>query len=207
MFTGIIEAVGTLTRCDRSPAGSRLSVSVPGDWELKTGESVAVNGICLTVTEHRRGEASFDAAAATMEKTTLGSWRPSTPVNLERALRPDSRLGGHWVCGHVEGVARLLGRRSSGQAFFWLLEAPAALASRIVPEGSVALDGTSLTVASARGTVFEVCLIPQTLKDTILGSRREGGLLNLETDILSKYASGARPSRITEDFLREHGFL
>lgn len=207
MFTGIVEAVGKVRQVERTPFGLRLSIAVPAAWELKTGESVAVDGVCLTVTRSGSGEASFDAAPATLRKTTLGSWRTGTAVNLERALRADARLGGHMVSGHVEGTARLIRSKPSGGACVWELEAPAGLAAGIVAQGSVTLDGVSLTAASVRGRRFEVCLIPQTLKDTTLGARRAGAPLNLETDLLARYARPERKGGITEGFLREHGFL
>jgi len=206
MFTGIIEAVGVIRRIERTHSGARLSVLVPEDWELRPGESVCVSGICLTVTAFKPKEASFDAASATLAKTTLALWRNSTRVNLERAMKADSRMGGHWVAGHVEGTARLLRRKGSGGSSVWELEAPAG-APKLVQEGSVALDGVSLTVSALRGAAFEVCLIPQTLSATTLSARREGDRLNLETDLLAKYARPQRQSGVTEAFLREHGFL
>lgn len=207
MFAGIVEAVGALSRVERAPFGARLRVLVPKDWTLARGESVAVNGVCLSVTGSRPGEASFDAAPATFEKTTLPLWRAPRPVNLERALRADSRLGGHWVTGHVGGTALLQRRRPAGGAWVWELEAPAGPAARLVPEGSVTLDGVSLTVSALRGLRFEVVLIPQTLESTALGALREGSRLNLETDVLSKAPPPAAAGGVSEEFLRANGFL
>ncbi|MDR7415234.1 MAG: riboflavin synthase [Armatimonadota bacterium] len=184
MFTGIVEEVGRIA--DR--AGNRLWIRaerVVGD--LGVGSSIAVDGVCLTVVDLRPPAFAVDLSPATLHRTTLGLRQPGDPVNLERPLLATGRVGGHFVQGHVDGVGQVVGLRREGESAWMELTAPPEVARYLVPRGSVAVDGVSLTVADAGEEAFSVCLIPYTLRHTTLGERRPGDPVNLEADILAKY--------------------
>jgi riboflavin synthase len=200
MFTGIIETVGNV----RSVSGKALEVFVPGDWALSDGESVAVNGACLTVTAHRPGLAVFAVSPETFSRTTLGRLKAGAAVNLERALAVGARLGGHFVTGHIDGTARLISVRDDGNSK--ILEVANSAGAVMVEKGSVALDGISLTVYDVGPASFKAAVIPHTWANTALKHLKPGGLLNIEYDILGKYAAAKTPG-ITRDFLKENGFL
>lgn len=200
MFTGIIEAVEKV----RAVSPSTLEVSVPGAWRLEDGESVAVNGACLTVVSFAPGAAGFAVSPETFSKTTLGALRAGSVVNLERALAVGARLGGHFVTGHIDGTARLLAVRDEGNSR--VVEVERDSASVMVEKGSVALDGISLTVFDVGPRSFKAAVIPHTWDHTALKGRKPGDRLNIEYDILGKYAS-ARSGGITREFLRENGFI
>lgn len=202
MFTGLVEAIGGIKAVSRGG----LEITVPSAWELAAGESVAVSGACLTVTVPGRGLAAFSVSPETFSKTRLGALKPGARVNLERALAVGARLGGHFVTGHVDGAARLLSVRDDGNSR--LLELERGADAVMVEKGSVALDGVSLTVYEVKPSSFKVSVIPHTWENTTLKDLKPGALLNVEYDILGKYAAaGAKPSRITPDFLKESGFL
>ena len=192
MFTGLIEAVGSVREAVRRAGGLRIAVELRGLADgLKVGDSVCVSGCCLTATAIRGGGlVEFDAVAETVARTWFGDLRPGHRVNLERALKLGQRLGGHLVQGHVDGIARLRARRGGGpeggQALFDL-EADPALTEDMLEKGSVALDGVSLTLTSVSRGRFSVALIPHTLAVTTLGERRENDALNLETDLIGKW--------------------
>lgn len=193
MFTGIVEALGqveAVTPSDRG--GRRLALRVPEEptWRLVLGESVAVSGACLTVVAAAPGRLEFDLAQETLRVTTLGGLRPGDVVNLERPLRVDGRLGGHLVLGHVDGVGRVTGRRSEGDGAWLEVSVPPGLRSLVIPRGSVAVDGVSLTVAEVARKGFGVALIPHTLAATTLGRRGPGDPVNLEMDVIGKYVRG-----------------
>ncbi|RME24950.1 MAG: riboflavin synthase [Deltaproteobacteria bacterium] len=210
MFTGIVEDIGRVIRTERVAAGALLQVESSLDpASMKPGDSVAVNGACLTVTRIVNGTLSFDVGPETLRATTLGRIGPGHRVHLERALRVGGRLGGHLVTGHVDGVGRLLRRRPVGNNLELEFEAPPEVVPYLVPKGSVAVDGVSLTVNSPSGGRFSVTLVPHTLERTLLGRLREGDRVNLEGDIIGKYVRHFVPGGggITEDFLSEHGFL
>jgi len=200
MFTGIIETVQKI----RSISSGKLEVRVPGDWRLADGESVAVNGACLTVTGFKPGLAVFAMSPQTAARTTLRLLKAGTAVNLERALAVGARLGGHFVTGHVDGAARLLKVRDDGNSR--ILEVEKGEGAVMVEKGSVALDGVSLTVYDVAGASFKASVIPHTWDNTALKNLKPGSLLNIEYDILGKYASLKAPG-ITKDFLKENGFL
>jgi riboflavin synthase len=188
MFTGIVESMGTITSVDESGAQAKITISSPGFGEdLQHGESVAVNGVCLTVAR-RSGEAWIaDVMRITRETTTLGEATAGQRVNLERALRADDRMGGHIVQGHVDGVATLV-RRDSGVEWDDLtFTVPPEVERYVVLKGSICLDGVSLTVAALDGRDVTVSLIPTTLTDTILGALAVGDRVNVEVDVLAKY--------------------
>ena len=193
MFTGITEALGTVTAITgpagpHSPPGAgtgRITVAVP--WPLTAGESVAVNGVCLTAVGDGERVLIADIMARTLEATTLGRLRRGDPVNLERALRAGDRLGGHLVQGHVDGVAVLVGSNPAADRTELTFEAAPEIARYLVGRGSVALDGVSLTVADCRGSVLTVGLIPSTLRLTTLGRLRPGDEVNIETDPIARH--------------------
>lgn len=191
MFTGIVERTGRV-----AAPGRRLTVET-GWHDLKPGESVAVSGVCLTVARLDGDRAGFDVVPETVSRTTLGRLRRGDRVNLERALRAGDRLSGHIVQGHVDGTGRVA--RTGGTP---RIETP--LASQLVPKGSVAVDGVSLTVVEALPGSFTVALIPVTRRITTLGRLRKGQPVNIEVDVMMKRER--RPSRITMDFLRKAGF-
>jgi len=160
--------------------------------ELALGESVANSGACLTVVERGGGLVGFDAVPETLARTIIGGWRPGTRVNLERALRLSDRLGGHLVAGHVDAVGEVLARKPEGQGARLTISLPPALAPLVAEKGSVAIDGVSLTVASAGRDRFEVALIPETLARTTLGEATPGRLVNLEADVVARHVARLR---------------
>lgn len=189
MFTGIVEELGTVTSLEASPAGMRLVVRA-GDVVAGAGagDSIAVNGACLTIVDLNSGMFATDLTAETLRRTTLRSLRPGDRVNLERPLRLDQRLGGHLVQGHVDGIGRITAREPDGNGVWMEIAPPGGLMRYLAEKGSVAIDGVSLTVAGIQdGSRFAVALIPHTLAVTTLGRRGCGNEVNIEVDILSKY--------------------
>lgn len=190
MFTGIVEALGRVEALRRVGQGWRLAVRPPAGqgWALDPGESVAVSGVCLTVVETDPGRGlAFDLAEETLRVTTLGDLAVDDPVNLERPLRLDGRLGGHLVLGHVDGVGKVAAVHAEGEGRRLTVEVPASLRPLLIPKGSVTVDGVSLTVAGLADLAFEVALIPHTLAVTTLGMRGAGARVNLEMDVVGKY--------------------
>jgi riboflavin synthase len=189
MFTGIVEELGEVVAIDATADSARLTVRGPlVTADARHGDSIAVNGVCLTVTDDA-GDGTFtaDVMRESLDRTTLGSLRPGDPVNLERAVRVDGRLGGHVVQGHVDGVGRVLERTPGERWETVRFAVPAALARYVAEKGSVAVDGVSLTVAGVDDEEFTVGLIPTTLAATTLGRARPGTPVNLEVDVLAKY--------------------
>jgi riboflavin synthase len=193
MFTGIVERIGRVLR-----PGRRLVVQT-GFRDLVPGESVAVNGVCLTVARLQDDQAGFDLVPETLARTNLGRLRRGSAVNLERALRLGERLSGHIVQGHVDGTGRVLEVRP-------LLKIGTPLAPELVSKGSIAVDGVSLTVVDVEPDAFTVALIPTTRRRTTLGRLKKGDLVNLELDILAKLVRRRSPSRITREWLKRAGF-
>jgi riboflavin synthase len=188
MFTGLVETQGTVDHVADDGAGGRvLTVSADFAAELSLGESVAVEGVCLTVVERGGGRFAFQAGPETLRRTTLGDLAAGDRVNLERSLRLGDRLGGHLVQGHVDGVGTVAARVPQGDWETVWFTAPADLAKFLVSKGSVAVDGVSLTVVDVEDDRFSVALIPHTLAVTTLGFKRPGASVNLEMDILAKY--------------------
>lgn len=188
MFTGIVEELGTVQRVDDQGDAIRLRVAasvVLTDAGL--GDSIAVNGCCLTVAQVDGGVWTADVMRETLDKTGLGSVGPGDRVNLERAVTPERRLGGHIVQGHVDGVGEILDRSPSEHWDLVTISLPARLAKYVVDKGSIAVDGVSLTVVEAGPDRFTVSLIPETLQRTTLGTRRPGDTVNLEVDIIAKH--------------------
>lgn len=211
MFTGIIEEVGAVAR--RSGADLAIvarKVLSEGPRALKEGDSVAVNGACLTVVAAAEGSFVVQLSPETIERTTLGQLRPGDALNLERALALGDRIHGHFVQGHVDGVGRVRSIQQQGEFSLWRFQAPHEVVRYLVPKGSVAVDGISLTVVDPSGDTFGVAVIPATLRNTTLHTRGPGDPVNLEADILGKhifhYLARERPQGLTRELLARHGF-
>ncbi|HSC25939.1 MAG TPA: riboflavin synthase [Vicinamibacterales bacterium] len=187
MFTGLIEAVGTVESLTAAPAGSRLRVAAPLAGELSPGESLAINGVCLTVVATGDGSLQADVSPETLRVSSLGFLGPGALVNLERPLRADARLGGHFVQGHVDATGTIERLRPDGDSYWLTIAFPPGLAPYIVRKGSIAVDGISLTVAGLAGGRFDVQIIPFTFQRTNLRAARVKTVVNLECDILGKY--------------------
>ena len=217
MFTGLIETVQALKSNVSSKAGRRITIPLgPLVEDAKLGDSICVNGVCLTISELTGELGVFDVMAETVRVSTIGQWKTLEPVNLERALTAQSRLGGHWVQGHVDGVGKVRQiDQGKGQFKIWM-EAERGLLDLMIPKGSVAVDGVSLTIVEVCERQFSVSLIPTTLKETNLGRRNKNDMVNLETDIIGKWIKkrldqvlpvGAKGGALTAEKLREQGFI
>jgi riboflavin synthase len=188
MFTGLVETLGLVEQIVPEGPGRRLVLSAPSLIDgSHVGDSIAINGACLTVVEIAGQILSFQAGPETLRLTNLGELRPGDRVNLERSLKVGDRLGGHVVQGHVDGLGHIAERRREGEWEFVAFSCPAALAEQMVPKGSVAVDGISLTLVEVGPERFSLALIPHTLDVTTLGFKKVGDSVNLETDILAKY--------------------
>lgn len=206
MFTGIIEEVGAISR----RSGSELAIMAHKIVEgLRLGDSVSVDGACLTVAAFVDGGFVVQVSPETYSRTTLGRLRAGHAVNLERALAMGDRLGGHLVLGHVDGVGRVESVTDQGDFQLWRFRAPDEVAKYLVPKGSVSIDGISLTVVEPRGDAFSVAIIPTTLRETTLSAKRAGDPVNMEADIIGKhvyhYVRGGKGG-ITEETLSRYGF-
>ncbi|HEX7057573.1 MAG TPA: riboflavin synthase [Bacilli bacterium] len=217
MFTGIIEEMGTLKAIQRQ--GDTLYITVAANsvlHDLHMGDSIAVNGVCLTVVSFDAHAFSADVMPETFRRTNLANLRPKDRVNLERALSPNGRFGGHIVQGHIDGVGVITEKQAVGNAvMFTIVPQDAALMKHIVAKGSIAIDGISLTVVFADDEKFGVSIIPHTLAHTVLQDKGKGATVNIETDILGKYierllhfssAKSAESGGLSLEFLVEHGF-
>lgn len=216
MFTGIIQAVGTIAAIESRGDDARVRIDT-GKLELdgvRPGDSIAVSGVCLTAVELPGNGFFADVSGETLACTTLGDLSTGSAVNLEKALTPDTPLGGHLVSGHVDGVGEVIERRADGRSERMRIRAPDALARYIAGKGSICVDGVSLTVNNVEGATFDLNIVPHTLAETTLDDFDPGRRVNLEVDIIARYLErlllGDRAaqagSRITEGFLREHGF-
>jgi riboflavin synthase len=218
MFTGIIEAVGEIRAAEPKGGDLRLRVAT-GALDLsdvQLGDSIATNGVCLTVVALPGDGYWADVSLETLANTTLTQWRVGRAVNLEKALTPTTRLGGHLVSGHVDGVGEVISRHTDGRSWRFRLRAPKALAKYIAHKGSITVDGTSLTVNAVDGDEFELNIVPHTLEKTVMGTYKAGTPVNLEVDLLARYLerlllgdNAAEPGAaggISMAFLAEHGF-
>ncbi len=209
MFTGLVETLGSITSLKNIGNGIRLSLQPSTSFELNTGDSVSVNGVCLTVTK-QDSDVSFDVSPETMKSTNLGELKVSDKVNLERALRLSDRLGGHIVTGHVDDVGKIINKKPVGEYTFYTFEAPPEILKYTVKKGSIAIDGISLTVIELDNRSFSVAIIPHTLTATNLGSKGIGDKVNLEVDIMGKYVEkllGKKdPDSGLMELLKEEGF-
>ncbi|MCA9622953.1 MAG: riboflavin synthase [Myxococcales bacterium] len=222
MFTGLVEAVGEVARLSRRGPEAQIRVTLPkrllDDAPLELGESIAIDGVCLTVTTIHADGFDADASSETLAVTTLGALSSGSKVNVERACRPDTRLGGHLVLGHVDGVGRITRLDPSGDAILFGVEAPEALSRYLAPKGSVAVAGVSLTINRLVGeSGIEIMLVPHTLAETSLSRAKVGDAVNLEVDVLARYVArqlewagllgpGKRDARLM-DALERGGFL
>ncbi|MGN0580144.1 MAG: riboflavin synthase [Ruminococcus sp.] len=216
MFTGIIEETGTVRTVRRGAVTSFIEVEAEKIFsDLHIGDSVAVNGVCLTVTEMGGGTFRADVMNETLKRSSLGSLSLGSRVNLERAMAADGRFGGHIVSGHIDGTGTISDIKRDGIAIWYTVAATPEIMRYIVEKGSIAIDGISLTVAGRTDSSFSVSVIPHTAEQTILSQKKNGDIVNLENDIIGKYverligtkdASDGAESKITAQFLARHGF-
>ena len=221
MFTGIVEEIGVVRGVVSGSEWGSISIGARRVLEgTRRGDSIAVNGVCLTVTALSRDGFTADVMAETLRRSNLGALKAGEAVNLERAMAADSRFGGHIVSGHVDNFGEIVDRSQEGSAFWLTLSAPPDLLELVVEKGSITLDGVSLTVAARTENTFSVSLIPTTQMDTTLLRKRPGDKINLEADVIGKYVRALlhksapagepvqqpRESRLTEEFLRRNGF-
>jgi riboflavin synthase len=217
MFTGIIQSVGTLRRLE--PRGGDVRISIASGKlpmaDVALGDSIAVNGVCLTAVGLSPDAFAADCSRETLSLTTLGDLVPGSPVNLEKALTLSTPLGGHLVSGHVDGVGRVLERGEDARSWRLRIEAPAGLARYIAHKGSICVDGVSLTVNAVDGACFDLNIVPHTLEETIIVHYQSGTRVNLEVDLIARYLErlllgdeAAQPgaSGVTLELLAEHGF-
>ncbi|WP_237055567.1 riboflavin synthase [Microbulbifer sediminum] len=217
MFTGIVEAVGEIT--ELKPVGGDLRVRVKSGKldlsDVQLGDSIATNGVCLTVVDLPGDGYWADVSAETMDVTSVSGWKKGDRVNLEKALTPQTRLGGHIVSGHVDGIGEVVWRKKEARAERFRLRAPEQLARYIAHKGSITVDGTSLTVNAVDGAEFELTIVPHTLQETVMGGYQAGTRVNLEVDLIARYLErlllgdkAAQPDSegLTVEFLARHGF-
>ena len=215
MFTGIVEELGTIRSVRRGSASAVLSIGAETVLsDLKVGDSVAVNGVCLTATAVDKSGFTADVMHETLRRSSLGALGPGSRVNLERAMAADGRFGGHIVAGHIDGTGVISEKRRDDNAVWYTVKAGPELLRYIVEKGSVAIDGISLTVASVEADRFSVSVIPHTAAVTALGAKGPGDTVNIETDMIGKYVekllrpadTTAAKGGISLEFLAEHGF-
>ncbi len=215
MFTGIVQETGKLMQIRPHGGGVQLIVDAPVVVaEASVGDSIACNGVCLTVEKIKSSSFEAHAGTETMRRTTLGTWRQSTALNVEPALRPTDRMGGHIMQGHVDCVGTCTDVHADGETTFFSFELPHEHMLHVVEKGSIAIDGISLTVVDLTPAGFSVAIIPHTIANTTLPHLRSGDTVNIETDVLAKYiqrmleGAGHIPGqRINEQFLRDNGFM
>lgn len=215
MFTGIIEEIGKIQGIQHGSQSAVLSIQCKKVLEgTQVGDSIAVNGVCLTVTELGKDGYHADVMAETLRRSSLGALRSGSRVNLERAMAADGRFGGHIVAGHIDGTGKIEEIKRDETAVWYRISAEPEVLRYIVEKGSITIDGISLTVAAVSENDFQVSIIPHTQANTILADRVVGDIVNLETDIIGKYVekllTGSKPedkkSKITMEFLMENGF-
>jgi riboflavin synthase len=214
VFTGIVEDKGRVVRLERQGQVNRMTLEVPmGLTELSLGDSINVNGACLTIVEKKGQAITVDISSETLQRTNLSKMREGDEVNLERALRLADRLGGHFVTGHVDGVGTIIEKQKEGDFLHIRIRIPQPVMKYIVQKGSIAIDGISLTVNECQGDEIRITLVPFTLQRTTLLEKRVGERVNVETDILGKYVERLLGRKNIEgkgfdrDFLKMHGFL
>ena len=214
MFTGIVENKGKVLKVDHRGEMKRLTLDVPFDLtEMQLGDSININGVCLTVVEKRGRAISVDLSPESLQRTTLARAKEADQVNLERALRLSDRLGGHIVTGHIDGIGTIIERRIDGNSLYLKVRIPQAVTPYVVQKGSIAIDGISLTVNEFREDWIRLTLIPYTLEKTTLIEKKVGEEVNVEADILGKYVEKVldrgrgTSKRIDLSFLKQHGFL
>lgn len=210
MFTGLIEEIGKVSKIERSKDFYRLVVYAPKITEdIKKGDSICVDGICLTITDVEKEYFTVEVIQETLKRTTFIVLKKDQWVNLERALRATDRLGGHILTGHIDGVGEIV-QKWDNKTFLLEIKPPQDLMKYIVPNGSIGVDGISLTVKEVEKSSFKVSIIPYTASSTTIGMKKVGGKVNIEVDIFAKYVErilGSREESVTVDFLKEKGFL
>lgn len=214
MFTGIVEELGTVSNIKQSGEAMELTIhanSILSD--IKLGDSIAVNGICLTVTSFTASSFTVDAMPETMKSTSLCMLKPRSKVNLERAMAANGRFGGHFVTGHIDGVGTIVSKKQHFNAIYYKIGIPNDLLRYCLQKGSVAVDGTSLTIFDIDESSITISLIPHTVSESIIGEKVAGDIVNIECDMIGKYIEhfiskpAKRGSSVTESFLQENGFL
>ena len=217
MFTGIIEEIGEIISSNLIGGSGELQIEAPLIvTECKLGDSIAINGVCLTVTRITGRELAFDVSVETLRRSNLGNLKKGDQVNLEQALAADGRFGGHMVSGHIDGTGTLHDRRREGNATIFTFSVAPAITRYLIEKGSVAIDGISLTICALAGDIFSVTVIPHSLQQTTLGQRDLGAIVNLENDLVAKYiekllqpkihSPDSQTSTLNLDLLRKHGF-
>lgn len=212
MFTGIVTAVGTVNRLEPRGGDLRLSLDA-GDLDLadvKLGDSIAVNGVCLTVVEHNHHQLAFDVSRETMDRSSLQQLSAGSAVNLEKALAVGDRLGGHFVSGHVDGLGKVVQRDAAARSWQFQIEVPAELARYIAEKGSICVDGVSLTVNGVTYNGFDINIIPHTFDNTVMRDYQIGTLVNLEVDLIARYLERLLPGTdggVTMETLMQNGFI
>lgn len=218
MFTGIIEQTGTIAAITAKGGDRRVRIDAPrlDLSDVKLGDSIAVDGVCLTVVTHDATGFAMDVSAESLSRTTIGEFSVGRRVNLEKALTPTTRLGGHLVSGHVDGVGVIEGRETVGESIRFTIRVPDVLAKYIAVKGSICVDGVSLTVNAVDGARFEMNIIPHTAKLTTIGEYEVGRRVNIEVDVIARYLErlllgerAAQPGQtgVTLELLRAHGYL
>jgi len=214
MFTGIIEELGVVKALKKGADSAAIHVKATVvTSDVKLGDSIAVNGVCLTVVEFSGGVFAAEVMAETLRMTNLGELKPGDRVNLERALSPSGRLGGHIVSGHIDGVGKIKSVVREDIAQVFTVEAPEGIMRYVIKKGSIAVDGISLTVSDMDEGSFKISIIPHTAAQTTLGSKKTGDRVNLESDVIAKYIErlipgpGGKAGGVSMGFLAEHGFL
>ncbi|MGQ9646600.1 MAG: riboflavin synthase [Thermodesulfobacteriota bacterium] len=214
MFTGIVEGRGKVLRVEHRGEMKRLTLEVPFDLtEVQLGDSININGVCLTVVERRGKAISVDLSPESLQRTALVRIKEGDQANVERALRLSDRLGGHIVTGHVDGIGEIIERRKEGNSLQLKIRIPRSVSAYVVPKGSIAIDGISLTINECHEDWIGLTLIPYTLEKTTLMQKKVGEEVNIEADILGKYVEKVlgqgkgRSPKMTLSFLKEHGFL
>ena len=212
MFTGIIEEIGTVRRIEHGAKGARLTIQANTVLEdTRIGDSIATNGVCLTVVSMTGDSFSADVMAESLRRSSLGTLQGGSPVNLERAMAANGRFGGHIVSGHIDGTGTIASQKREDNAVWVKIKTPAPLLRYIVEKGSIAIDGVSLTVAAVTDTDFSVSIIPHTCAQTILLGKKPGDPVNLECDVIGKYVEKLtaphKTGGISTNFLAENGFL
>ena len=211
MFTGIIEARGGVTSMSFSGGAAKIVIEAKNFWDdANIGDSIAVDGVCLTITEKNRDDASFDVSKETLDRSIMGRYKRGVKVNLEKPLRPMDRLGGHFVQGHVDGVGSLLGTSKAGENVEMSFEIPESITRYVVEKGSITINGISLTAATAIGTKVKIAIIPHTLEVTNLLELTPGAKVNIECDIIAKYTEklllSSNNKELDLEFLKNRGF-
>lgn len=217
MFSGIVEEMGAVTLMEKTLVGTRMTILASTIMsDLKIGDSVSINGTCLTVVTKGERDFAVEVSPETLSVTTLGQWTPGTPVNLERAMKLNERIGGHLVVGHVDGVGTIRSRHQEGNAIFFTIEASSDILRYCVTKGSITVDGISLTINDLADHSFSVAIIPHTAKVTTLGLKQVNDTVNLESDLIGKYVERLLQERsqlpkaspiIDKDYLKKRGLL